>query len=250
MSAEAYYQKISEVLAKIHSTQTEKIRQAAEAMATAIASNRRVYLFGSGHSVIPVMDIFPRYGSFVGFFPLYDPRLMWFNVIGPGGARELLWLERQEGYAEVFLKSYPLERGDCMLVFSHGGMNAAPIEVALEARKKGLTVISISSLANRQVATPTHSSGQALSDVADIAIDNCTPPEDALVDIGRKEKVAAGSTMAAVFIAMSLVAEAGARLAARGIQPLTFVSPNVEGIEPNHNQKVFEKFAEKFFRRG
>jgi len=250
MSAEAYYDKISEVLAKIHSTQTEKIQQAAEAMATAIASNRRVYLFGSGHSVIPVMDIFPRYGSFVGFFPLYDPRLMWFNVIGPGGARELLWLERQEGYAEVFLKSYPLERGDCMLVFSHGGMNAAPIEVALEARKKGLTVISVSSLANRQVATPTHSSGQALSDVADIAIDNCTPPEDALVDIGRKEKVAAGSTMAAMFIAMSLVAEAGARLAARGIQPMTFVSPNVEGIEQNHNQKVFEKFAEKFFRRG
>jgi len=250
MSAEAYYQKISEVLAKIHSTQTEKIQQAAEAMTTAIASNRRVYLFGSGHSVIPVMDIFPRYGSFVGFFPLYDPRLMWFNVIGPGGARELLWLERQEGYAEVFLKSYPLERGDCMLVFSHGGMNAAPIEVALEARKKGLTVISVSSLTNRRVATPTHSSGQALSDVADIAIDNCTPPEDALVDIGRKEKVAAGSTMAAVFIAMSLVAEAGARLAARGIHPMTFVSPNVEGVEPNHNQKVFEKFAEKFFRRG
>jgi hypothetical protein len=29
------------------------------------------------------MDIFPRYGSFIGFFPLYDPRLMWSNVIGP-----------------------------------------------------------------------------------------------------------------------------------------------------------------------
>ena len=67
----------------------------------------------------PRFHIFPRYGSFVGFFPLYDPRLMWSNVIGPGGARELLWLERQEGYAKVFLQSYPLEPRDAMLVFSH-----------------------------------------------------------------------------------------------------------------------------------
>ena len=250
MSAQAYYEKIRAVLEEIHSTQAEKLAQAGEALATAIAAGRTAWVFGSGHSVIPVQDIFPRYGSFVGFYPLYDPRLMWFNVIGPGGARELLWLERREGYAEVFLKSYPLAAGDCMLVFSHGGMNAAPIEVALEARKKGLTVITVSSHANRRLLAPTHSSGKALSEVADVAIDNCVPPEDALVDIGAKEKVAAGSTMAAVFVAMSLVAETGARLAARGVKPVIFVSPNVEGVEPNHNQKVFEAFAARFFSRA
>jgi uncharacterized phosphosugar-binding protein len=208
-----------------------------------------VYLFGSGHSVIPVLDIFPRYGSFVGFFPLYDPRLMWFNVIGPGGARELLWLERSEGYAKVFLESYPLQPGDSMLVFSHGGLNAAPIEVALEAKRKGLTVITVSSHANRSVAKPTHSTGKTLADVADVAIDNCVPPEDALVDIGRLENVGAGSTTAAVFIAMSLVAETGARLAAAGGEPVTFVSPNVPGVKKDHNQHVFEVFTEQYFSR-
>ena len=75
------------------------------------------------------------------------------------------------------------------------------------------------------------------------------PPEDALVDIGMREKVGAGSTMAVVFVAMALVAETGARLAARGIHPVTFVSPNVEGVEKDHNQKVFEQFSEKFFPR-
>lgn len=227
----------------------ESIQEAAEAMAAAMAAGKRVYLFGSGHSVIPVLDVFPRYGSFTGFFPLYDPRLMWFNVVGPGGARELLWLERKEGYAEVFLQSYPLEAGDCMVVFSHGGMNAAPIEVALAARKKGLTVITVSSLANASVARPTHSSGNKLSDAANIAIDNCVPPEDALVDIGLQEKVAAGSTVAAVSIAMALVAETGARLASRGFRPLTFVSPNVEGVEKDHNQKVFEAYTRQLFSR-
>jgi uncharacterized phosphosugar-binding protein len=250
MSATKYYEQISGVLAKIHSTQQGQIEKAGEVMATAIASGKRVYLYGSGHSVIPVMDIFPRYGSFVGFFPLYDPRLMWSNVVGPGGARELLWLERKEGYAEVFLQSYPLETGDVIIVFSHGGLNAAPIEAALYAKNKGLTVITVCSLANTKVAKTTHSTGKTLSDVADIAIDNCIAPEDSQVDIGRPEKVAAGSTMAVVFVAMSLVAETGARLVAKGHNPVTFVSPNVPGIEKDHNQKVFQTFSRALFSRN
>jgi uncharacterized phosphosugar-binding protein len=249
MSAQQYYEKITEVLTRIHLTQMERIRDAAQRMASSIAEDGRVYIFGSGHSVIPVLDIFPRYGSFVGFFPLYDPRLMWFNVVGPGGARELLWLERTEGYARVFLQSYPLEPGDCILVFSHGGLNAAPVDVALEAKAKGLTVISVSSISNQQVSETTHSSGKQLPDVADIPIDNCVPPEDALVEIGRRENVAAGSTIAAVFISMALVAEVGALLNERGIHPPTFVSPNVSGIEKDHNQKVFEAFTSQLFSR-
>jgi uncharacterized phosphosugar-binding protein len=244
MSAAKYYEQITRVLEKIHTTQADAIVRAGEVMAAAIAAGRRVYLFGSGHSVIPVMDIFPRYGSFVGFVPLYDPRLMWTNVIGPGGARELLWLERREGYVEVFLKSYPLQTGDCMMVFSHGGMNAAPIDAALIAKQKGLTVITVSSHANARDAKASHSSGKKLSDAADIAIDNCVEPEDSQVDIGRPEKVAAGSTMAAVFIAMALVAETGAQLAKRNYPLKTFVSPNVSGIEPDHNMKVFDAYTD------
>lgn len=250
MSAAAYYERISEILARIHSTQAAVLQQAGEAMASAIARGGRVYLFGSGHSVLPVMDIFPRYGSFVGFYPLYDPRLMWTNVIGPGGARELLWLERREGYAAQFLQSYALEKGDCMLVFSHGGLNAAPIEAALLAKEKGLTVITVSSLANRRIATPTHSSGKALCDIADISIDNCAPPEDSIVDIGMREKVAASSTMAVIFISMALVAETAVRLRAKGVDPHTFVSPNVTGVEKNHNQKVFEHFTHDWYLRN
>jgi uncharacterized phosphosugar-binding protein len=250
MSATQYYEKMSALLERIHSTQRAHLERAGEAFASTIAAGDRVYLFGSGHSVIPVLDVFPRYGSFVGFVPLYDPRLMWFNVVGPGGARELLWLERREGYAEIFLQSYPLQRGDCMLVFSHGGLNAAPIEAAKVAAEKGLTVVTVSSHANKRVAKPTHSTGKVLSDFAGIAIDNCVEPEDSQVDIGMPEKVAAGSTMAAVFIAMSLVAETGARLAALGLKPQTFVSPNVPGIEPGHNQRVFEAFTRKLFERG
>ena len=250
MSAEVYLSRIQAILSDIVSSQMGSIRRAAARMADSIAGEGRVYVFGSGHSVIPVLDIFPRYGSFVGFFPLYDPRLMWTNVIGPGGARELLWLERREGYAKVFLQSYPLEKRDCMLVFSHGGLNAVPIEVALEAREEGLTVITVSSHQNARVAKISHSSGKRLLDVADIAIDNCVPPEDALVDVGQLERVAAGSTVAAVAIAMSLVAETAACLAKKGDVPPTFVSPNVPGVAGGHMDAVYQAFTEFYYARS
>lgn len=250
MSSQDYLSRVSEVIANIRTSQKENIERAGEAFARSIASGGRVYLFGSGHSVIPVLDIFPRYGSFVGFFPIYDPRLMWFNIVGPGGARELLWLERQEGYAPVILKSYILEPGDSMLIFSHGGLNAAPIDMAIEAHKKGLTVVSVSSHQNHNQARATHSSGKKLADVSDIAIDNCVPPEDALVAAdGIPERFAAASTVAAVSIAMALVADVGARLVKEGFRPHTFVSPNV-GLSPDHNEQVFQEYTRQVLRRS
>ena len=242
MSAEKYLDRLETVLGAIRRTQLAPIHKAAAAFSKSIQAGGRVFLFGSGHSVLPVLDIFPRYGGFIGFQPILDPRLMWFNIVGPGGARELLWLERTEGYAAVVLQSYRLEARDSILVFSHGGLNAAPVEIALEAKNQGLTVVSVSSLQNHRQATPTHSSGRDLAAASDIAIDNCVPPEDALVTVeGNKERFAAGSTAAAVTIAMMLVAETGTRLVAAGAKPPTFVSPNV-GLPPDHNQRVFREY--------
>jgi uncharacterized phosphosugar-binding protein len=143
-----YLDRITKVISQIRDTQKDKLEKAAQQFAKSIQSGGRVYMFGSGHSVIPVLDIFPRYGSFIGFYPIYDPRLMWSNVVGPGGARELLWLEQREGYAKVILSSYNLKPNDSLLVFSHGGLNAAPIEMGIEAKKSGVTIVSVSSHAN------------------------------------------------------------------------------------------------------
>lgn len=242
MSANVYLDKVQEVIGRIQKTQVETIEKAGAVFAESIRKGGQVYLFGSGHSVIPVLDIFPRYGGFVGFRPILDPRLMWFNIVGPGGARELLWLERTEGYVKEILKSYALTPRDSMLVFSHGGLNAAPVEMALEGKKHGLTVVSVSSHQNRDQSKPTHSSGEMLASAADIAIDNCVPPEDALVQVeGIKERFSAGSTVAAVCIAQALVAATGTRLVKAGVIPPTFVSPNV-GLPPDHNERVFNEF--------
>jgi uncharacterized phosphosugar-binding protein len=249
MSAAESQHRIGGVLERIWSTQSENIRKAAQMMAESVANGGLVHLFGSGHSVLPVQDVFPRYGSFPVFHPLMDARLMWQNVIGSGGAKGLLWLERQEGYARVLFENEPIREGDIMVVFSHGGMNAAGIDVAIEARSRGLRVVAITSMDNQRASKATHSTGKKLSDLGDLVIDNCVPAQDALVDIeGWKAPVAAGSTVAFVTIAMALVAEVAAELAKRGIAPLTFVSPNVPDIPADNNKNVFAAYEQALKR--
>lgn len=240
MSHIQYREKITQVLNGIFTTQGENIEKAATIMADSVANKGLIHLFGSGHSVLPVQDIFPRYGAYPVFRPLMDARLMWTNVIGSGGAKGLLWLERREGYAQVLFENEPIRKGDVMIVFSHGGLNAAGIEVALESKKRGLSVIAVTSMQNYKVRQATHSSGKKLADCADIVIDNCCPPEDAVVKIdGWKAPVAASSTVASVTISMQLVAQLAAELAQHGMNLPVFVSPNVPGIPADNNDTVY-----------
>ena len=249
MSASKYRERIGQVLSALWTTQTENIASAAELMATAILNGGLVHLFGSGHSGLPVLDVFPRYGSFPGFHPLMDGRLMWTNVLGSGGAKGLLWLERREGYASVLFENEPIRSGDVMVVFSHGGLNAVGIEVAMEARARGLKTVAVTSMDNCRKRAATHSSGKKLADVVDLVIDNCVPAEDALVEIdGWKAPVAAGSTVAAVAIAMALVAQVASELARHGLTPPVFVSPNVSGIPAGNNQAVFAAYERSLSR--
>jgi uncharacterized phosphosugar-binding protein len=249
LSVVQYRDRITEVLNRIWDTQTANIEKVSAAMADSIARGGLVHLFGSGHSVLPVQDMFPRYGAYPGFRPLMDMRLMWTNVIGSGGAKGLLWLERREGYASVIFENEPIRSGDVMLVFSHGGLNAAGIEVLMEARKRGLATVAITSLDNYRKRDATHSSGKKLADVADYVIDNCMPAEDALVSIkGWKAPVAAGSTVSTVTIAMAIIAQVASDLAAKGHNPPVFVSPNVQGIPRDNNDRVYEAYERSLKR--
>ena len=54
-----YIDKAIELLGRIGDTQKGWILEAAVKMAGSIAAGRLVHVFGSGHSVIPVLDVFP-----------------------------------------------------------------------------------------------------------------------------------------------------------------------------------------------
>ncbi len=238
-----YLGAVSDVLARIDGEEHEAIGRAAALAAEAIAAGRWVNMFGSGHSAIPALDAFPRYGSYVGFRPILDPRLLWHVPSGPGGAPELLWIERQPGYIRHFLEDFAFEPGEVFIVYSHGGLNAAPVEAAQYARDHGLRVVAVTSRQNHRARAAEHPSGQKLADVAEIVIDTHVPPEDALVRLqSTPVPVAAGSTVAVVAITMALLSETAKRLDGHGEVPPTFVSPNVEGVERGHNDRVYDAY--------
>lgn len=235
-----FIDRLNAILSRVRDAEGANLDAAAERMSAALADERLVHMFGSGHSVLPTQDAFPRYGGFVGLHPLTDPRVMWHNVLGPGGVRELLWLERTEGYIERFLSHEPLLPGDVLVAFSHGGRNAAAIEAAIYARERGIATIGVTSKAN--LARPAeHSSGKRLPDVVDIVIDTHVPIEDALVEVeGWSRPVGGSSTIVAMAIVHELNVRTAQRLAARGVELPTFVSPTVPGASLASNDEVFD----------
>lgn len=244
-----YLARLVGLLESAASTQDETLDVVAGRMADTLAGGGLVHLYGSGHSVIPCMDAFPRYGSYAGLNPLTDPRLMWHNVLGPGGVRELLWLERTEGYVEQFLSHEPLAEGDGLIVFSHSGLNAAPIEAAMYGQSNGLWVVGVTSKANESRPTG-HSSGKRLGDVSDYVVDTGVPVEDAVVPIeGATRPVGGASTLVAAALTHELLARTALVLAEKDIHLPTFVSPTVPGATLSSNDEVFSRQAALLAKR-
>ena len=111
--------------------------------------------------------------------------------------------------------------------------------------------MAITSVANLDLNAATHSSGKRLAEVADIVIDNCCDPADAVVDIeGWGPPVGATSTLAVIAITMGIVSELAALLNDRGIQLPTFVSPNDTRFGPDHNIEVFAEYRRRVHRQS
>src|SRR5256885_12586403 len=221
------------VLQKIRDTQADAIERASEVCAEAIGAGGFVHLFGTGHSRIPVEEMFPRYGSYPGFHPLVELSMTFHTqVVGANGQRQAMFIERIEGLAERILANFELAPPDVMLVFSHGGTTAVPIEIAQGARGRGLPVIAITSVAHSLASEASHSSGTRLLDHADVVLDLATPVGDALVRIeGLDTPVAPGSSLAGVALANELKVRTAALLAERGALPPVLTSPALVGRE-------------------
>jgi uncharacterized phosphosugar-binding protein len=239
----------SALLAQIEKTQTQALAEASRLCADAIAAGRLVHLFGSGHSRIPVEEMFPRYGSYPGFNPIVELSLTFHTqVVGANGQRQAMFIERIEGLAETILANFELEPPDVMIVFSAGGLSAVPIEMAQGARSRGLPVIAVTSVEQSLAGSPGHSSGTRLLDHAEVVVDLCTPAGDALVDVdGLATPVGPGSTIAAVAIANEIKTRTASLLVERGAMPPVLTSAALVG--PDRSQRLFDDAYAEHARR-
>jgi uncharacterized phosphosugar-binding protein len=248
---DSYLAAARDILEQIAATQDEALERASRMCSDAIAAGGLVHAFGTGHSRIPVEELFPRYGSFPGFNPIVELSMTFHTqVVGANGQRQAMFIERVEGLAEQILASYDLGPPDAMLVFSAGGVTAVPIEMAIGARERGLPVIAVTSVANASAAPPLHSSGTRLLDHADVVVDLCTPPGDALIEVdGVDTPVSPGSTVAGVAIANEIKARTASALAQQGLLPPVITSAALVG--PERSAELFDAaYAEHARRAG
>ncbi|HVF30257.1 MAG TPA: sugar isomerase domain-containing protein, partial [Pyrinomonadaceae bacterium] len=173
--------------------------------------------------------------------PMLDERFIFLK-----GALESTRAERQSGIAAELAADARVGPNDAAVVISNSGRNAAPVEMALEMKNRGVPVIAITSLEQSRGSSPRHESGKRLFEIADVAIDNCVPPGDALVGIdGSNSMTGASSTVAGSAIIHSIVISALCELAKRGVRPSVLPSANLEGTSSETLRDILRPYADR-----
>jgi len=236
-----YREKVLGLLAEIEREEQEAIGKAAELMAEAIERDQLVHVIGpGGHSNIGAYEMFYRAGGLVPVNAILDP-----GTLLSMGARRSTLIERTPGYGRAVLEAFDVRDGVLVIVNAYG-INAMCIDAALEARRRGVPTIGVTSRSFAERVPPEHParhpSKKNLFEVVDVHVDCHMPYGDAVVSIeGLRQKVGPVSTILNVFVLNLLVIRTVEKLLERGIQPPIWTSANIPGGD-KENQEYFERF--------
>jgi uncharacterized phosphosugar-binding protein len=234
-----YYNLLMGQMEMVRRTQWEKIATAAQWLGNSFANDGWLYAFGTGHSHALAEEIFYRAGNPARATPMLDPRLMLHQE-----AIQATYNEREEGYGIKLLHSYPVQRGEVLIVASNSGRNAVPIDVALEGRRIGMRVIAITNLEHSRAWSSRHSSGKNLAEVAELTIDNCGVNGDACLAVDELPgKIGPTTTSTGALIVNAVIVQGIQNATQHGKPPEIYISSNSDG--DTHNDLLLQKYRPK-----
>lgn len=236
--ADTYFSSVNALLARARDANAATLKKLGALVGQSVADGGVIHTFGSGHSEVIGREIIGRAGGLVCVSGLYDPT---------GG-----FIENLVGYgtklAERYDRAHGLLAGETIIVISNSGKNGSPIDVALYAKAKGLTVVALTCLSMSRTTPSQHPSGRKLFECADHVLDNGGVPGDAIVEL--REGVSAGPT--STFIGCSvlnwLTLAVIDWLMIHGHTPPILLSQNLPGaIE--HNRALAQKYQGRLSRQ-
>jgi uncharacterized phosphosugar-binding protein len=234
MILEEYAERARGLIDRIVETQVEDITRAAEIVADTVAAGGVVFTFGTGHSHCIAEDAVYRAGGLVPVDAILEP-----SLTGTSDVSKSERLERLEGFAPAILDHRRLTSDDLLIVISNSGRNAVPVEMAMEARARGVRVVAVTSLRYAEAVTSRHSSGKKLHEVADVVIDNGTEFGDAELRLeGLSNPVGPMSGIAGMFVIHAIMAGAAEILLSRGIDPPVWESGNIDGASERNARRM------------
>ena len=237
MLLDRYNDTIDALLQKVRVTQRDAILRAGRLIAEAVAGGACVHVHDTGH-IIDSELIF-RGGGLI----LYKAFKYVLTVTNPVRARDRNDLDRSmAGLAAYAIKASGARPGDVMILGSVSGRNLPVVDLALEAKKFGMTTIAITSMEYSPQVESDHPSGKRLFETADIVIDNCAPAAEAMMEVeGIPARFAAASGISAATIMWSISTVVIEELLARGITPGVLRSANFpNGNE--YNKQIIETY--------
>jgi uncharacterized phosphosugar-binding protein len=235
---ESYYTRANELLARAWTANAPVIAHLAPLIGASIAQGGVVHTFGSGHSELISREIIGRAGGLVCVTGMIDPT---------GG-----FIENLPGYgtklAGRYDRQYQLLAGETIIVISNSGKNGSPVDVALYAREKGLTVVALTCLAMSRVTPSQHPGGKRLFEVADHVLDNGGVPGDAIVEVGDGVRAGPTSTFIGCSVLNWLMLAVIDWLKAGGHPPPILRSQNLPGaIE--YNRALAQRYKGRLSRQ-
>ncbi|MET7935968.1 SIS domain-containing protein [Streptomyces sp. NPDC005322] len=245
-SAEDFFDAAIGLLRRARDEEAERIASAGRLIADTVVADGRLFAFGAGHSALPAQDVVYRAGGLALMNLLPVPGVVGVDVMPAtlGSA-----LERVDGLATAVVESSPLRAGDLLVIISLSGRNALPVEMAMSARDRGVTVIGVTSVGYATGTTSRHSSGGFLKDHCDLVLDTKIAIGDAeLTAKGIGAPFAPASTVVTCALMQAMVAAGVTELAQRGVEPPMLRSGNVDGGH-EWNARVMSEYGDRIFYR-
>lgn len=237
-----YLNRIFGHLQRLHDEEKSLILEAAAMIADHIKEDKVVYVYGpGGHSNLGSQELFFRAGGLMHISAILDE-----GTLLSGGALRSMAIERTPGYGKIVIDDYNLQEGDLLIIVNAYGINAATIDAALEAGRRGVKTIAVTSVEHAK-NTPSdhparHPSKKNLYELTDVVVDSKVIVGDAVIDIpGLDQPVAAMSTFANAYLLNCMAAEAVRILVDQGVNPPIWKSGNATGGD-EANARFIDRF--------
>lgn len=241
--AEFYEDTLTGIFTKIRG-ELPVIQSAAAVVGEAISRGEVIHVIGpGGHSNMAVEEVLWRAGGLAPFNAILDPGT---NLIH--GAKRSNYIERTPGYAQKVLDAYRVGRrpGEVIVIVNAYGINSMSIDTVLEAKRRKMVTIGITSRDFADRLPPDHPSrhpsAKNLYQEVDYFLNCHLPYGDAVVEVpGCDQKTGPTSTFCNVFTINLLIIETVKALVAQGVEPPLWVSANLPGGDEKnrHNEEKY-----------
>ncbi len=241
-----YFDTITEQIRKVEQRSLEAIHQAVERCVQCLQNKGVIHVYDTGHLVS--RELINRAGGLAAFSPLsFD-----LSVNNPNPFREAQGLGAQTTPETVrHIVSAALDRSrvqphDVLIIGSVSGKTPFPVELAIQARERGVFTIGLTALDYSSKLQSEHESGKRLFEVVDLVIDNGAPYGDGLLTMdGLDVPFCPASGIGAAVALWAVVAGIVEKMTAEGTPPTVLASIN----RPD-GQERYKHSIEQYRQRG